>query len=474
MARLSDKKAEQLWDELGLKPKMIWDHLTAAEEKNVEAMAKDYMAFIDVCRTERLTARRLVDRAGESGFQPVGAGADRILINHRGKAVALAWLGQRPVEEGLRLIGSHIDAPRLDMKAMPLYEEAEVAFLKSQYYGGVRKYHWLARPLALIGVAVLANGTSVDVEIGLKPDDPVLTVADLLPHLARKAQGDKKLSEAFEGEKLNLVLGSRPLGGEKVKDRFKLAALKLLNDQFGITEPDLISAELEAVPADSAREVGLDRALIGAYGHDDRACAYASLVAAEQALAGDKRPERPGLILFMDKEEIGSEGNTSAQSKLMAHAVGKLIEASGQAPSNWAVSEALFNSRALSSDVAPALDPDYQEVHEKRNAAKLGYGPCVVKYTGHGGKYSASDANAEYMGWLRNLLNDKKIIWQAGGLGKVDEGGGGTIAMYLAKFGMEIVDFGMPILGMHSPFELMSKADLYMTVEAMKAFLEAD
>jgi len=471
MKKLSRREIKKLKEDLSYKPDLIWDKLSAAQEREVEREAKEYKAFLDYCLTERRTADWLAREAGRAGFGETCLGQTCLVVLYRHKCGALAWLGQRPLSEGLRIVGSHIDCPRLDLKTRPLYEEAEMVFFKTQYYGGIKKYQWLARPLALIGVAVKPDGRTVEIEIGLKPDDPVFTVADLLPHLARKAQYEKKLSEAFEGEKLNLIVGSRPLGDAEVKDRFKLSLLRLLKERFDLSEADLVSAELEAVPAERARDVGLDRALIGAYGHDDRVSVFTSFKAALEAVQSG--PVRPGVCLFVDKEETGSDGSTGAQSRLLEQVTAQLFIAAGLQPSSWAIEEALFNSRALSADVSAAFDPDYPEVHEKRNAAYLGYGPCLVKYTGSGGKYSTNDANAEYLGWLRGVLDRAKVIWQAGGLGKVDEGGGGTIAKYLARYGLEVVDFGVPVLGMHSPFELISKADLLMTRRAMAAFFKA-
>lgn len=471
MKKVSAKAAKASWKKLASEPTNIWDKLTAAQEKKVFRVSEDYKDYLNACRTERMTAQWIETKAQEAGFTEAGSGrASKIVYIHRGKAAALAWLGQEPVRDGLRIVGAHIDCPRLDFKANPLYEEAEVVFLKSQYYGGIKKYQWLSRPLGLAGVVIKPDGQSIPIEIGFKDDEPVFTVADLLPHLAHKVQYAKNVKEAFQGEKLNLVVGSRPINNPEVKERFKLAILEILHEKYGIVEDDFMSAELEAVPAGKPRDVGLDRALIGGYGHDDRVSAWQGLSAALSL----KNPTRPGIALFMDKEEIGSEGNTGAKSRLLDYVVGKLLEADGQTPSGWAIAETLFKSRCLSADVAPAFDPDYPEVHEKRNAAFLSHGPCLVKYTGSGGKYSTSDANAEYMGWLRGVMDKAKIIWQSGGLGKVDEGGGGTIAMYLAKYGMEVVDFGIPVLAMHSPFELISKADLFMGREAMAAFLVAD
>ncbi len=470
MAKTPAKEAKKAWDKLSRKPELIWDKLTATQEKSVFKFAEEYKAFLDSAKTERRAVEYILEAAAKKGFQEKGRGPGRFFMTHRGKAAALAWPGQRPVEEGVHIVGAHVDCPRLDFKTNPLYEEAEVVFLKSQYYGGIRKHQWVARPLGLVGVVIKPDGRKIEIEVGFKEDDPVFTVADLLPHLARKAQSEKKLSEAFVGEKLNLIVGSRPVNNPEVKERFKLAVLQYLDEHYGLEEADFISAELEAVPADKARDVGFDRALIGGYGHDDRVSSYQALRSALEI----KDPVRPGICLFMDKEETGSDGATGAKSRFLEHVAAELLAATGQKKSAWAVQEALYNSRCLSADVAAAFDPDWPEVHEKRNAAYLGYGPCIVKYTGSGGKYSTSDADAEYMGWLRGVLAKAKVMWQAGGLGKVDEGGGGTIAKYLAVYGMDVVDFGVPVLGMHSPFELISKVDLFMGKEAMAAFLAAD
>ena len=380
-------------------------------------------------------------------------------------------MGNRPVSEGMRIVASHVDSPRLDMKANPLYEETDMAFFKTHYYGGIRKYQWLARPLALHGVAVNKDGESIDILVGEDPGDPVFTVLDLLPHLARKVQAGKSLATAFEGEKLNILLSTLPLGPEKVSDRFKLMAMNLFHEKYGLIEEDFLTAEIEAVPAGKARDVGLDRSLVGAYGQDDRVCSYCAIQALFKMR---KKPEYTCVAFLVDKEEIGSEGNTGAKSKFLESFVADLLEISGEGASTPNLNSAFMNSKALSGDVAPALDPDYQSVHEKNNAAKLGYGMCMTKYTGSGGKSGASDANAEHLGYVRKVFEDNKIIWQIGQLGKVDEGGGGTIAKFLATHGMDVVDCGPAILSMHSPFEIASKADVYMAFKAYGAFYQAE
>ena len=357
--------------------------------------------------------------------------------------------------------------PRLDLKQYPLYEDTDLGLFENPLLRRHQEIRWLARPLAIHGVVLKADGSRVQLNIGEDPNDPVFSVLDLLPHLARKSQMDKKVSEAFEGEKLNVLVGSLPLGDSETKERVKLYLLKYLEDQYGIREEDLISAELEVVPAGPARDLGWDRSLVGGYGQDDRSCAYAALA----ALLDVQEPEHTCLGLFYDKEEIGSEGNTGARSFLLNEIVELLLERQGESPRGRR--RALMHSKALSADVTGALDPDFPEVHEKRNAARLGYGVCFHKYGGSGGKYSTSDANAEYVAWIRRIFNEHGVCWQAGQLGKVDEGGGGTIAKYLAVYGMEIIDCGTPLLSMHSPFEVASKADLFMTFKAFQAFFKA-
>jgi aspartyl aminopeptidase len=460
---------EKLRERLTVTPRLVWDHVDEAERQAIMAYAERYKWFLSVAKTEREAVREIERQARERGFVPLAGSppGSSWYYNYKGKTIALGVPGNRPLTDGLRLIGAHIDSPRLDLKQYPLYEDTDLVFLKTHYYGGIKKYQWLARPLALHGVVLKADGTRVELRVGEEAGDPVFTVLDLLPHLARKAQMDKKVTEAFEGEKLNVLVGSLPLGDKDTKERFKLALLKYLEDTYGITEEDLVSAELEVVPAGPARDLGWDRSLIAAYGQDDRSCAYPAL----EAILSLGTPEHHCLALFYDKEEIGSDGNTSAKSCLLEDIVEHLLEREGLSP--FLRRRVLMNSRAISADVTGALDPDWPEVHEKRNAARLGYGVSLTKYTGHGGKYSANDAHAEYLAWLRKIFNEAGVIWQASHLGKVDEGGGGTIAKYLAVHGMEIVDSGPPVLSMHSPLEVTSKADLYMVLKAYRTFFTA-
>jgi aspartyl aminopeptidase len=454
------------------KPTLVWDGLSPAERQEVFHLAEDYKSFLDAAKTEREAAREIMKRAAEAGFKPVegrSRGARRY-TSRMGKVVCLTVAGQRPPTEGLRLIISHIDAPRLDLKPRPMYEDVDLAFLKTHYYGGIKKYQWLSRPLALHGHIVKDDGRVVELVVGEDERDPVMTIADLLPHLAAKVQSAKKVSEAFPGEKLNLIAGCLPYGDDEVKERFKLALLELLNQRWGLVEDDFISAEFEAVPAGRARDVGFDRGLIGAYGQDDRICAYTSL----SALLEVPKPANGCLALFVDREETGSDGATGAKSRFIEAFVADFMESQGVAATSAALRQTLMNTKAISADVNGALDPDYPEVHEKMNAARLGYGPCLAKYTGGRGKYDSSEASAEYMGWLRGVLRKSRTIWQTGLLGRIDEGGGGTVAMYLAQYGLDIVDCGPALLAMHSPFEISSKSDVYMAARAYRAFFEAD
>ncbi len=471
---VTKEKIEEISKKLLWTRKLVWDSLTEKEKKEAFSFAERYKSFLDRSKTERECVTNIIKMAKEKGFVPwpeaKNSGARKVYWVHQGKTIYLAVMGEKLLTEGLLIIASHHDSPRLDLKQNPLYEEVDLVFLKTHYYGGIKKYQWLARPLALHGKVILSDGSELELKIGEKDDDPVFTIADLLPHLARKIQTEKKVKEAFEGEKLNILVGSLPLGDNEVKERFKLAVIHYLNERYGMTEEDFSSAELEVVPAGRARDLGFDRSLVGAYGHDDRSSVYTSL----EALLEVEKINRTALACFYDKEEIGSDGSTGAKSRYFELVVGNLLELAGQEPNTAAILETLARSKAISADVNGALDPDYQEVHEKRNAARIGYGVCVTKFTGSGGKYGSSDAHAEYLAWLRKLFNDHGIVWQTGELGKIDEGGGGTIAKFLASYGMNIVDCGTPLLSMHSPFEIASKADLYMAKRAYQTFWKAE
>ncbi len=465
------EKTQQLKKRLFRDHVRVCDKLSKREMKEVSVYTRGYRDFLNRCRTERRTVGYFLSRISEEGFQDVDsqeAAGPRLFRSMRGKALVMAVVGKRPLTEGIRLIASHIDAPRLDLKPNPLVEESGLAILKTQYYGGIKKYHWVARSLGLCGSVVRSDGSILELEIGLDPNEPVLTIPDLLPHLARK-QMEQKASEFISGENLNLLAASVPYQDDQADERVKLAVLDLLQQKYKITEEDFVSAEIQVVPAEPARDAGIDGSLIAGYGQDDRSCAYSSF----SALLATTKPEHTAVAIFYDKEEIGSEGNTSAQSRLLEMFLTDLMECTGVEPSSRHLQRIFFNGRALSADVAAAMDPSYPDVFEKRNDAKLGYGIALKKYTGRGGKSMASDANAEYAGWVRRLFNANSIVWQSAVLGKVDEGGGGTVAKYLANMGMEIIDCGPPILGMHSPLEVSSKNDIWMCRKAFEVFFKS-
>jgi aspartyl aminopeptidase len=466
------KKTKQLEDTLKLKGKLAWDRMPRSLKKECSRFSEDYRHFLDRAKTEREAVEELLTYARGRGFREISdpERKGRIYWVNKNKSIALAVLGKRPLTEGMRIIISHIDSPRLDLKQNPLYEELEMALLRTHYYGGIRKYQWVAIPLSLHGTMIKRDGTELKLNLGEQPGDPVFTVCDLMPHLSRRVQDEKKLREAIQGEKLTILAGSVPFPDENVKERVKLNILDFLNTQYGLVEEDFLSAELELVPAFQSREVGFDKSLVGAYGQDDRLCSYASV----RAIDSVKAPVYPLLALFLDKEEIGSEGNTGAKSKFLEWIVADLLKLSGEELIDMALRQVLLRSKALSADVDGAMDPNYQDVHEKQNAAKIGYGVCLSKFTGIGGKYASSDASAEYVAEIRNLFNDHGITWQLAELGKVDEGGGGTVAKYLASYGMDIIDCGAPLLGMHSPFEVASKVDIYETFRAYTVFFEGD
>ncbi len=457
-------------------PQSCWEHYasTAEDKKALMKLAKRYIKFLSRCKTERETIDYVVEVLAQNGFKKEGVQNNSALFPFRNKTLFVAKRGTKPLSQGIHLISAHTDTPRLDFKQRPFIEQAGVAQAKTHYYGGIRKYQWLARPLALHGIVVRADGSSVQVILGEDMDEPVFTIADLLPHLAQN-HAKQTIAEGFDAEKLNIILGHSPKAAPKgndsekndapaEKDPIKMHVLEILQEKYGICEEDFISAELQAVPAGPARFVGLDKSLIGGFGHDDRVCVFAAL---EAFLAVDKPTHTTALILW-DKEEIGSEGATGANSRFLQYCIEDCREAWEKEAK---LGHIMLNTKALSADVAAALDPDWQEVHEKQNAALLGYGPCFSKFTGSRGKYSASEADAELVGFMRGILKAKNIPWQMAECGKVDLGGGGTVALFLAAYGMQVIDCGPAVLGMHSPFELISCADLYATVDAYTTFL---
>ena len=431
-----------------------FDRVDAAELEQMEAYCKEYMTFLDAGKTERLCAAETVRLAEQAGYKPLVRGqalkaGDKVYVCNRGKSVLLAHVGSKPMSEGAQIAAAHIDSPRLDLKPNPLYEDNELAYFKTHYYGGIRKYQWVTIPMELHGVVALTDGTTVTVNIGGDEGDPKLVITDLLPHLGQE-QSKKPLAEGIVGEQLNLLLGSKPIGDDEGSDRVKLAVMQLLNEKYGITEDDFTSAELEAVPAVKATEIGLDRSMIGSYGHDDRVCGYAALKA---LLDLDKTPAKTAVCVLAAFDTFMED----------------LCEAQGAA-----LRVCLENSFCLSADVTAAYDPNFGEVFEKKNAAYLNYGIGLCKYTGARGKSGASDASAETVGYVRGIFDRAKVIWQIAELGKVDAGGGGTVAMYMANRNITTLDAGVPVLAMHAPFEVVSKLDCYETYKGMKAVYEAE
>jgi aspartyl aminopeptidase len=455
----------------------LWKGMDDQTREAVFAYGERYKAFLDAGKTERECAATIVEMAHDKGFvdfaEVVKSGkmptaGTKIVYNHKNKAVVLFVIGERPLEDGLHIVGSHIDAPRLDLKGHPLYEEGELALLKTHYYGGIKKYQWTCMPLALHGLVYTADGTAVNVRFGDEAGDPVLYITDLLPHLG-KSQNEKKLAEAITAEQLNAIIGHIPLDDEDCKEPIKAAVLRALHDKYGMVEEDLLLAELELVPAQNAVDVGLDRGLIAAHGHDDRSCTYAAL---EAMFDTTDIPEHTAVCLFVDKEEIGSVGNTSMSARYFENLLAELFALAGKHDTELSVRRALAASQVLSADVTAALDPTFPEVMDRRNTAFLGKGVSLCKFTGARGKSGSNDANAEFLAELRRVFKHHDVPWQAGELGRVDEGGGGTIAYILAERGAEVVDCGVPMLSMHAPVELVSKADIYFTMRAYRAFFE--
>lgn len=457
---------------------VAWNHYSEEEKKKVFEFAEEYRRFISACKTERECVRTFVERAEAAGYLDIKkviaegmkleSGA-RVYADNNGKALAMFIVGKKPMEEGMRILGAHVDSPRMDLKQNPFYEDTGLAMLDTHYYGGVKKYQWVTLPLALHGVVAKKDGSVVEVNIGDKPGDPVFGVSDLLIHLAGE-QMEKKAAKVIEGENLDLLIGSIPLAGEEkenAKDTVKENILGILKEEYGIEEEDFLSAEIEVVPAGEARDYGLDRSMIMGYGHDDRVCAYPSF---EAMLAKNETPEYTSVCLLVDKEEIGSVGATGMQSRFFENMTAEVMAAAGQY-TELALRRALQNSHVLSSDVSAAFDPNYPSVMDKKNAAYFGKGMVFNKYTGSRGKSGSNDASAEYVGKLRAVMDDGNVFYQTAELGKVDQGGGGTIAYILANYGMQVIDSGVAVLNMHAPWEIISKADLYEAYKGYVAFL---
>ena len=444
--------------------------LSVASEETVNsayAYADGYKKFLDNAKTEREAAKTAVLMAEKKGFVPFEIGkeykaGDKVYFNNRGKTVAFAVIGKQTADNGINITAAHIDSPRLDLKPNPLYEDSELALFKTHYYGGLRKYQWTAVPLAIHGVFALRDGTVKEVSIGENEDEPKFVINDLLPHLSAE-QNKRTLSDGIKGEELNVLVGSRPFKADEGSELVKLNILNLLNQKYGISEDDFLSAELEMVPAHKACDIGFDGSLIGAYGQDDRVCAYPALTAILEV----ENPEKTALAILADKEEIGSTGNTGLESDFLRYVIGDIAKMQ-----KVDATVALRNSKCLSADVNAGFDPTFPDVMERRNASFLNYGVVVTKYTGARGKSGTSDASAEYVAYVRNMLDKAGIVWQTGELGKVDLGGGGTVAMFIANMGVDVIDLGVPVLSMHAPFETTSKFDVYMCYKAMYEFMK--
>lgn len=469
-----------LEDQLSYKPKSCWKVWDEKTKKKCFNFAEDYKEFVSAAKTERLAVKagkELAVRRGYSDFdkflrkERIFSSGEKIFASNRGKTLVLARRGKRPMTEGLRLVMAHVDSPRLDFKLRPLYEDEGLALFSTHYYGGIKKYQWPALPLALYGVVIKKDSTGAELRLGDEPNDPVFMVSDLLPHLAHE-QLEKKLKEAIEAEKMNLVVGNKPLlSNEDIEEEVKVNILNILNKKYDIKEEDLISAELEAVPAGKARDLGFDRSMVSAYGHDDRVCAYPALAA---LLDQKEVPEYTSLVVFYDKEETGSRSNTGATSLFLYDFIGRLLEVAPERKESrfdQQIRKTLRNSKAISADVTAGINPSYKDVHDKQNAAKLGYGVALQRYTGKKGKRGTSEASAEYTAEVRRVFDEADVTWQPAMMGKVDVGGGGTIAVFVAEYNLDIIDVGVPLLNMHAPFEIASKADIYSAYQAYFAFL---
>lgn len=453
---------------------LAWDKYSKDDLNKVMDLSERYIDFMSKCKTERECVDEFIALAEAQGYKDINAyiaegkqlkAGDRVYANCMGKTLALFLIGSEPVEKGFKILGAHVDSPRLDLKQNPLYEDSDLAFLKTHYYGGVKKYQWVTIPLAIHGVVVKKDGTVVNVVIGEDDKEPVVGISDLLIHLAGD-QMQKTLAKGIEGESLNVCIGSMPIDDKEAKNRVKLNVLRLLNEKYDIDEEDFVSAELEVVPAGRARSYGLDSSMVMAYGHDDRICAYTSF----EAMMNIKETDKTCITLLVDKEEVGSIGATGMQSRFFENTVAEIVNLIGDY-SDLKVRRALANSKMLSSDVSAAFDPNYPSVSEKQNNAFFGKGVVFNKYTGARGKGGCNDANPEFIAELRRIMEKHNVSWQTSELGKVDQGGGGTIAYILAEYGMEVIDSGVALHNMHAPWEIASKADIYEACRAYEAFL---
>ena len=459
---------QEMLDKLSYKRRNVYEEATPEKIKVIYDYSEGYKKFLDDAKTEREATDAAIALAKAKGFTEYKLGekltvGDKKYLNQHGRSIIVFKVGEKDIErEGIKILAAHIDSPRLDLKQIPMYEDSGMAFLKTHYYGGIKKYQWTAIPLALHGVMVKADGEIVNVCIGEDDSDPVFYINDLLPHLGQK-QSQESLGNAISGETLNILIGGLPYDDKEVSDKIKLTALSILNEKYGVTEEDFISAELMLVPAFKARDIGFDRALIAAYGHDDRVCSYPALT----ALLDNADTKETVMVVLADKEEVGSMGVSGMQSAFLVDVIKEISKSLGK---NEAVVRS--SSKCLSADVTACYDPNFSDVYEKRNSAMLSCGTTMCKYTGARGKSGTSDASAELVGYFRKLFADNGVIWQTAELGKIDAGGGGTVAMYIANQNIDTVDLGVPVISMHAPYEVVSKADVYSTYEAFCAFVK--
>lgn len=462
-----DSAAKELKEKLFMEQKHVSLVISDSEQKKVDKFCDGYKVFLDKGKTEREVTAVTAEMAAKAGFVPFDKdktykAGDKVIYVNRGKAVILAVIGSEPVENGVNLCAAHIDSPRVDLKQNPLYEAESLGYFKTHYYGGIKKYQWPTVPLALHGVVIKADGTSVNVCIGEDESDPCFVITDLLPHLADE-QYKRPAPKLIAGEELNVLIGSRPFKDDDTSENVKLNLMNILFEKYGIIEADFLSAELECVPAYKARDIGLDRSMVGAYGQDDRVCAYTALMATLEL----KNPKRTAVCILADKEETGSDGNTGLRSAYLKYFLCDLAKCFGVEGRTL-----MSHSRCLSADVNAAFDPTFPDVMEKKNSAYLNKGVVVTKYTGARGKSGTSDANAEYVAEIRRTMDKNKVIWQTGELGKVDGGGGGTVAAYIANLDIDTIDVGVPVISMHAPFEVTAKNDVYMAYKAFQAFMK--
>ena len=468
MATKKENKATELQKKLFMKKKNAGLTMSDAEIKTADKFAENYKKFLDEAKTEREAVKAAVSILKKNGFSEYQKGkkykaGDKIYFSNRGKAIILSVIGKENIENGVNILAAHIDSPRLDLKQNPVYEDTEMAYFKTHYYGGIKKYQWTTIPLSLHGVIVKSNGETVEVNIGEDDKDPVFVVTDLLPHLAQE-QMKRPAAKIITGEELNILIGSRPFKDDEASELVKLNIMNILFEKYGITEEDFISAELEAVPAFKSKDIGFDRSLIGAYGQDDRVCAYTAMMATIDVKG---IPAKTVVTVLTDKEETGSDGNTGLQSSYLEYFIYDLAESYGKNGR-----DVLSASKCLSADVNAGFDPTFADVLERKNSAYVGKGTVLTKFTGAGGKSGTNDASAEFVGYVRHIFDENNVVWQTGELGKVDLGGGGTVAKYIANLNVDTIDLGVPVLSMHAPFEVTSKTDFYMTYKAFGAFIK--